>query len=59
MSDEIKAKIAEIEAEMDRTQKNKATNYHLGTLKARKELERVCLVCLKFAHSYEMNDFTN
>lgn len=35
MSDEIKAKIAEIEAEMDRTQKNKATNYHLGTLKAK------------------------
>lgn len=27
--------IAEIEAEMARTQKNKATNYHLGTLKAK------------------------
>ena len=26
-------KIKEIEAEMERTQKNKATNYHLGTLK--------------------------
>ena len=25
----------EIEAEMARTQKNKATNYHLGTLKAK------------------------
>mmetsp|Transcript_2247 Transcript_2247/g.2887 ORF Transcript_2247/g.2887 Transcript_2247/m.2887 type:complete len:375 (-) Transcript_2247:94-1218(-) len=34
MSD-IQAKIAEIEAEMARTQKNKATNYHLGTLKAK------------------------
>jgi ribosome-interacting GTPase 1 len=29
MSD-IQAKIAEIETEMARTQKNKATNYHLG-----------------------------
>jgi small GTP-binding protein len=28
-------KIAEIEREMDRTQKNKATNYHLGLLKAK------------------------
>ncbi|KAG9296627.1 hypothetical protein G9A89_002898 [Geosiphon pyriformis] len=28
-------KIAEIEAEMARTQKNKATSYHLGTLKAK------------------------
>jgi len=28
-------KIREIEAEMARTQKNKATNYHLGTLKAK------------------------
>lgn len=26
----INAKIAELEAEMARTQKNKATNYHLG-----------------------------
>jgi len=34
MSD-IQAKIAEIEAEMARTQKNKATSYHLGTLKAK------------------------
>lgn len=34
MSD-IQAKIDEIEAEMNRTQKNKATNYHLGTLKAK------------------------
>ena len=32
---EIQAKIAEIEAEMARTQKNKATSYHLGTLKAK------------------------
>jgi len=31
----IREKIAEIEAEMARTQKNKATEYHLGTLKAR------------------------
>eukprot|EP00474_Spongospora_subterranea_P009366 CRZ09824.1 hypothetical protein [Spongospora subterranea] len=31
----ILEKIAEIEAEMHRTQKNKATNYHLGTLKAK------------------------
>ena len=29
------AKIAEIEAEMARTQKNKATNAHLGVLKAK------------------------
>lgn len=28
-------KIAEIEAEMARTQKNKATSYHLGLLKAK------------------------
>ena len=28
-------RIKEIEAEMARTQKNKATNYHLGTLKAK------------------------
>ena len=34
MSD-VQAKIDEIEAEMARTQKNKATNYHLGTLKAK------------------------
>jgi len=32
---EIQAKIDVIEAEMARTQKNKATNYHLGTLKAK------------------------
>jgi hypothetical protein len=30
MSDAIQAKIAELETEMARTQKNKATNYHLG-----------------------------
>ena len=34
MSD-IQKKIDEIESEMARTQKNKATNYHLGTLKAK------------------------
>jgi ribosome-interacting GTPase 1 len=28
-------KILEIEAEMERTQKNKATSYHLGLLKAK------------------------
>ena len=28
-------KIKEVEAEMARTQKNKATNYHLGQLKAK------------------------
>jgi len=32
---EIQKKIDEIETEMARTQKNKATNYHLGTLKAK------------------------
>jgi small GTP-binding protein len=32
---DIQAKIREIENEMSRTQKNKATNYHLGTLKAK------------------------
>jgi hypothetical protein len=31
----INEKIATIEAEMRKTQKNKATNYHLGTLKAK------------------------
>lgn len=31
----INDKIAQIEAEMRKTQKNKATNYHLGTLKAK------------------------
>jgi small GTP-binding protein len=35
MSEEIQAKIDALEAEMLRTQKNKATNYHLGTLKAK------------------------
>jgi hypothetical protein len=35
MADTIQAKIAELEAEMARTQKNKATNYHL-----------VCYACL-------------
>ena len=34
MSD-VQKKIDELEAEMARTQKNKATNYHLGTLKAK------------------------
>jgi ribosome-interacting GTPase 1 len=29
MADTVQAKIAELEAEMARTQKNKATNYHL------------------------------
>jgi ribosome-interacting GTPase 1 len=28
-------KIAEIEAEIEKTQKNKATNYHMGILKAK------------------------
>ncbi len=28
-------RIAEIEAEIERTQKNKATSYHLGLLKAK------------------------
>mmetsp|Transcript_12688 Transcript_12688/g.19028 ORF Transcript_12688/g.19028 Transcript_12688/m.19028 type:complete len:377 (-) Transcript_12688:34-1164(-) len=32
---DVQAKIDVIEAEMARTQKNKATNYHLGTLKAK------------------------
>jgi ribosome-interacting GTPase 1 len=32
---EIQAKIDVIEAEMARTQKNKATNFHLGQLKAK------------------------
>lgn len=31
----VMERIKEIEAEMARTQKNKATNYHLGTLKAK------------------------
>jgi hypothetical protein len=35
MSSSTAEKIREIEAEMARTQKNKATMYHLGTLKAR------------------------
>lgn len=34
-TDAINKKIEELEAEMARTQKNKATNYHLGTLKAK------------------------
>jgi len=32
---EIQKKILEIEDEITRTQKNKATNYHIGTLKAK------------------------
>lgn len=35
MSDDIQKKIDEIESEIARTQKNKATNYHIGTLKAK------------------------
>ena len=31
----VAAKIAEIEAEMARTQKNKATEHHFGVLKAK------------------------
>ena len=31
----IAQKIAEIESEMARTQKNKATSYHIGILKAK------------------------
>lgn len=31
----IAQKIAEVENEMERTQKNKATSYHLGLLKAK------------------------
>ena len=34
MSESIQKQIEEIEFEMARTQKNKATNYHLGTLEA-------------------------
>ena len=34
-NEDIQKKIDELEAEMARTQKNKATNYHLGTLKAK------------------------
>ena len=34
-SGSIQKKIEELENEMARTQKNKATNYHLGTLKAK------------------------
>lgn len=34
-AEDVQAKIDEIEAEMARTQKNKATNYHIGTLKAK------------------------
>jgi hypothetical protein len=33
--EDIQKKIDELEFEMGRTQKNKATNYHLGTLKAK------------------------
>ncbi len=33
--DKIRSKIKELEFEYDRTQKNKATNYHLGTIKAK------------------------
>ena len=32
---EVQKKILEIEDEITRTQKNKATNYHIGTLKAK------------------------
>lgn len=35
MSDDVQKKIDEIESEIARTQKNKATNYHVGTLKAK------------------------
>lgn len=40
----ILQKIAEVEAEMARTQKNKATNYHLGLLKAKLAKLRAQLV---------------
>jgi ribosome-interacting GTPase 1 len=35
MSSTVQSQIDKIEKEMARTQKNKATNYHLGTLKAK------------------------
>ncbi len=35
MTAEIQKKIDELEAEYARTQKNKATSYHLGTIKAK------------------------
>jgi len=35
MTAEIQKKIEELEAEYARTQKNKATSYHLGTIKAK------------------------
>lgn len=35
LASSVQAKIDELETEMARTQKNKATNYHLGTLKAK------------------------
>lgn len=36
-------KIQEIEREINRTQKNKATEYHLGLLKAKLAKYRVCI----------------
>ena len=40
----IQDKIKEVEAEMARTQKNKATNYHLGRLKGKIALLRSQLI---------------
>jgi len=68
----VMEKIKEIEAEMARTQKNKATNYHLGTLKAklaklRNELlieqggggggGRKFCACINFFVVFLLNDF--
>lgn len=47
----ILEKIAEIEAEMKRTQKNKATEYHLGLLKAKLAKYRTMLLEVYAAES--------
>jgi hypothetical protein len=42
----IQAKIDELEAEMARTQKNKATNYHLGELSKSPNRPIFCDLCI-------------
>ena len=45
----LQDKIKAIEEEIDRTQKNKHTEYHLGILKA-----KIVFLCLKNRQNYEV-----
>ena len=54
----IQQKIAEVEAEMDRTQKNKSTNTHLGVLKSKlAKLKRELIDCATKGGGGSMDGF--